>query len=497
MSACSRESRWKEALDLLDLMPFMHHSPNAYCYNTAASACARAGHWEKSLELLSSMRRHGIGPDAVAFNAAMAAALEADHPDQALQLLRGMAQKLGKGQFNSILFYRLHECDKLRLGVQPSVVSYGTAMLASNRLGHWEDALALLDELRSSGQCPDSGCLHAARFAAKQDTANMHELSRSLSLEISSASRPIRDPQPQERSAPKEPNIADISRLASCGQWQEALTLLESLEPDAECIKAANYSGHPRDNSTLKTKRCKGTQPTLGLQPQDWDLAFQMALYPASRFHFSLFVIDLKKEEQLQLAKECLSRWFGEDVPQTLQGRNQLEIELAELACFDKKEDVLFLQPDDQSATEMSDLNRTLQARLSTCMLAEKQRPTLQPHATIMKKSQVGRKLGQKLDANRVKSIMKTLRFPREAWSEYNKSLGKYAAREVQLLDMRKPKDGYFEAWQVFELVPELLAARVLGLDCEGVSLGRWGRLCLCQVATPGQAEIYWICIFA
>lgn len=71
----------------------------------------------------------------------------------------------------SIVFYRLHECDKLRLGVQPSVVSYGTAMLASNRLGHWEagarkcflgastlqtklifwieDALALLDELRS------------------------------------------------------------------------------------------------------------------------------------------------------------------------------------------------------------------------------------------------------------------------------------------------------------------------------------------------------------
>lgn len=35
----------------------------------------------------------------------MAAALEADHPDQALQLLRGMAQKLGKGQFNSICIH--------------------------------------------------------------------------------------------------------------------------------------------------------------------------------------------------------------------------------------------------------------------------------------------------------------------------------------------------------------------------------------------------------
>ena len=133
-----------------------------------------------------------------------------------------------------------------RIGVQPSLVSYGTAMLASNRLGRWEawkkntaefrvykdvgwsggnyyvstvyivyvyisvysvynihlslrffsaieyiydsiwfsisytflnndffgrrfqETLALLEELRSSGYYPDGGCLHAARLAAKE-----------------------------------------------------------------------------------------------------------------------------------------------------------------------------------------------------------------------------------------------------------------------------------------------------------------------------------------
>jgi len=39
--------------------------------------------------------------------------------------------------------------------------------------------------------------------------------------------------------------------------------------------------------------------------------------------------------------------------------------------------------------------------------------------------------------------------------------------------------------------LPELLATRILGADCEGVSLGRWGRLCICQIATPHRVYIF------
>jgi len=41
------------------------------------------------------------------------------------------------------------------------------------------------------------------------------------------------------------------------------------------------------------------------------------------------------------------------------------------------------------------------------------------------------------------------------------------------------------------EVLPRLLGARVLGVDCEGVALGRWGRLCLCQVAAPGRVYLF------
>ncbi|CAJ1406680.1 unnamed protein product [Effrenium voratum] len=54
--------------------------------------------------------------------------------------------------------------------------------------------------------------------------------------------------------------------------------------------------------------------------------------------------------------------------------------------------------------------------------------------------------------------------------------------REARLVESKQEAE---------ELLPELLAARVLGLDCEGVALGRWGRLCLCQVATPQQVFLF------
>lgn len=39
--------------------------------------------------------------------------------------------------------------------------------------------------------------------------------------------------------------------------------------------------------------------------------------------------------------------------------------------------------------------------------------------------------------------------------------------------------------------LPDILASRLLGVDCEGVALGRWGRLCLCQVATTERVYLF------
>lgn len=40
-------------------------------------------------------------------------------------------------------------------------------------------------------------------------------------------------------------------------------------------------------------------------------------------------------------------------------------------------------------------------------------------------------------------------------------------------------------------VMPELLASRLIGVDCEGVALGRWGRLCLCQVSTSDRVYLF------
>ena len=64
-----------------------------------------------------------------------------------------------------------------------------------------------------------------------------------------------------------------------------------------------------------------------------------------------------------------------------------------------------------------------------------------------MKKSQLkGRRLA---DPSHGRAVSKTLRFPKEAWQEFNTTVGMYSANDVQLLDMRRPIDGYFEVeWE-------------------------------------------------
>lgn len=41
------------------------------------------------------------------------------------------------------------------------------------------------------------------------------------------------------------------------------------------------------------------------------------------------------------------------------------------------------------------------------------------------------------------------------------------------------------------DVLPELMSSRLFGMDCEGVALGRWGRLCLLQIATPERVYLF------
>lgn len=171
--------------------------------------------------------------------------------------------------------------------------------------------------------------------------------------------------------------------------------------------------------------------------------AFNATVYPASRFHYSLFVADLKEEARLESAKECLSEWFDADVQQILAGRSTLDIKLVGLNSFGDK--VLYLEPDQESLTLMEEIFRTLEVRFHEAGIKDEFR--FRAHATIMKVSQLRGKALK--DLKHGKAIQKTLRYPREAWAESNRTLGTYSVKEVQLLDMHRPVDGYFEVeWE-------------------------------------------------
>eukprot|EP00400_MALV-I_sp_L67-5_P000336 gene336-448_t len=54
--------------------------------------------------------------------------------------------------------------------------------------------------------------------------------------------------------------------------------------------------------------------------------------------------------------------------------------------------------------------------------------------------------------------------------------------REIEMIDSRQ---------KCLEALPFLMAERVIGLDSEGVGLGRWGRLCLLQISTKEKVFLF------
>ena len=62
------------------------------------------------------------------------------------------------------------------------------------------------------------------------------------------------------------------------------------------------------------------------------------------------------------------------------------------------------------------------------------------------------------------------------------KDSSELVAREIEMIDSRE---------KCLEALPLLMAERAVGLDCEGVGLGRWGRLCLLQLSTPDKVFLF------
>lgn len=262
------------------------------------------------------------------------------------------------------------------------------------------------------------------------------------------------------------PNLHRVPAIPALGRSKVAILLAASCFPrlcsDAFARNPPRSKSSPTHFVALRLSQPQLWQRIEQLQEEIWPraaeiwstanphipeeevkTAFKATVYPASRFHYSLFVANLMEEARLESAKECLSEWFDTDVQQILAGRSTLDIKLVGLNTL--RDEVLYLEPDQESLNLMKAMFHKLEMHFHAAGIQDKFR--FRPHATIMKASQLRGKALQNLKHG--KAIKKTLRYPREAWAEFNRTLGTYSVKEVQLLDMHSPVDGYFEVeWE-------------------------------------------------
>lgn len=90
ISACETSLRWELAVGGLADVPLLGSEPSTEAYNAALSAGEKGRRWELALVLLVEMCRHVLRPDAVSYNAVTSACGARQQLELALQLLREM-----------------------------------------------------------------------------------------------------------------------------------------------------------------------------------------------------------------------------------------------------------------------------------------------------------------------------------------------------------------------------------------------------------------------
>jgi pentatricopeptide repeat domain-containing protein 1 len=167
IKACGNGGQWQKALDLLESMRQKNMSINIYNYNAAISAISKAakqgiksnandGHlWTEVMKLLSMMRSDGIEPDGFSFSAAISCCGSEGRWQEALQLI----EEMRSGGPN----------------IQPNQVAYTAAISSCGRAGQIDAALGLFRQMQSRGHTADivayNALFSALRVANRSEAA--------------------------------------------------------------------------------------------------------------------------------------------------------------------------------------------------------------------------------------------------------------------------------------------------------------------------------------
>ncbi|CAE8729515.1 unnamed protein product [Polarella glacialis] len=173
MSA-GRRQLWRPAIDLLGAMRQSSLEPGVIPHTAAAKACALGQQWKQVLGMLPLMGSRSVAADDVAYGVAInACSSESSDGQRAwawgavlLDEMRSRCLRLNAVTFSSLLgscqgadrWKQVHQilAAMRRCGVEADVVirNAATSLLCSAGQQSWEEALGLLDEVRSSGLLP-------------------------------------------------------------------------------------------------------------------------------------------------------------------------------------------------------------------------------------------------------------------------------------------------------------------------------------------------------
>ncbi|CAM9775595.1 unnamed protein product [Chrysoparadoxa australica] len=275
LSACCKDVQWQMGLDLLNEMKAAGVPPDVITYNTLLAVIAKAHQYQPARALLDEMQGRGIKPDEISYACITMACHTASppHPTAAIKLLHGMQAgglKPSNTTYNNVLrslgkagraseameiltemeesstppdaacyesvvyaFERSNNTDSALAVLQQMKEKhdtllgdrvYATAIRACEKEGRWEEALGLLEELRSTGAgssiAESAGCsvrynqwYQAVSLLANKGTGDTD-------------SKTIR---------------AAIVGCSRGGHWQEALSLMDQMKQAGHEVGAVCY----------------------------------------------------------------------------------------------------------------------------------------------------------------------------------------------------------------------------------------------------------------
>ncbi|CAJ1415215.1 unnamed protein product [Effrenium voratum] len=173
VSSCGRGSNWQMALELLRVMKQEHLQQDVISYHAAIAACDRGGRWQEALAVLAVMFLSGLVPGIIGYNAAISACAQSARWQHAVALMSLASENAAVDvvTWNTVIAacpeHRVLPLLEEMIGSQIRVdlITYNSAI---NACGHWETALALLQQMISQDFQPDIfTCNSMLKIAAK------------------------------------------------------------------------------------------------------------------------------------------------------------------------------------------------------------------------------------------------------------------------------------------------------------------------------------------